>query len=79
MLFPLIPWVPLLQKHFDELGASEISAMVGNPELIQIHLTLHRLFGQQGANAATGNGNGTTPAQAPSGLLPAQTFGGPLQ
>jgi hypothetical protein len=70
---PLIPWVPLLQKYFRRLGADEIAAMVGNPELVQIHLLLARLAVPQ---SAAGNGNGEVPAQPPLGALPAQLAGG---
>lgn len=76
-LFPLIPWIPLLRKHFDKLGQSEIAAMVGNPELMRLHILLTTVTGQAtgGANQQTGNGAEVVPRQPPSGLLPAQLLG----
>jgi len=74
-LFPLIPWTDLLRKHFDRLGAHEIAAQVGNPQLIQLFLVLGQLAGG-GQNAAAGNGNQATATQPSPGALPAQNFGG---
>lgn len=68
-----VPWIPLLRKWFDELGAHEIAAMVGNPQLMQLNILLNTIGGQ---NALGGNGNGTTPAREPVGALPAQLAGG---
>lgn len=70
---PLIPWVPLLQSWFDKLGQQEIAAMVGNPQLIQLHVMLSQLGNP---NPASGNNNQTTPANEPAGILPAQALGG---
>jgi hypothetical protein len=69
----LIPWVPLLRKWFNDLGAPDIAAMVGNPELMQLNLLLTQISGKSGMS---GNGNGTTLSQPPTGLLPAQEAGG---
>jgi hypothetical protein len=69
----LIPWIPLLQKYFRKIGADEVAAMVGNPDLVKLHLTLTQLAGP--TNALSGNNNQTTPSQPPSGLLPAQIAG----
>jgi hypothetical protein len=68
----LTPWIPLLRKWFDGIGAPEIAAMVGNPELMQLHIALTQLGG---ANPQGGNNNGTTPAREPIGALPAQLQG----
>ena len=73
VLQQLIPWIPLLQKHFREIGADEIAAMVGNPQLMKLHLALTQMAGP--GNAQSGNANGTTPRQPPSGALPAQLAG----
>lgn len=71
---PIIPWIPLLRRYFRKLGADEIAAMVGNPQLMQLHIMLQQLGG--GQNAAGGNNNGTTPSLPPQGALPAQISGG---
>lgn len=72
MLAAVIPWIPLLQKHFTRLGAHEIAAMVGDPKMIQMHMMLHQILGP---GQGQGNGNGEQPRTAPAGALPAQTFG----
>ena len=73
--FALIPWIPLLRKHFEKLGAPEIAAMVGNPQMTQLNMMLTQLAGPDGLQSQ-GNGNGEQPSQSPIGSLPAQTFGG---
>ena len=76
MISGLIPWIPLLREHFRALGADEIAAMVGNPQMVQIHMLLQGLMGGSGQNAMSGNQNGTTPSGPPLGALPAQLAGG---
>lgn len=67
----LVPWIPFLKKVFADNGLHEISAMVGDPELVKLHLTLAQLANP---NAQSGNG-ANSPAQDPLGLPPAQTVG----
>jgi len=70
----MIPWIPLLRDHFKSLGKEEIASMVGNPQLMQLHIALSNMLGPN--NAQSGNGNGTSPSMPPSGALPAQIAGG---
>jgi hypothetical protein len=73
-VFQFIPWVPLLRKHFDSLGAHEIAAMVGNPEVMQMNIVLTQIA----AGGPSGTGARTpTAGVAQVGTLPAQLFGGP--
>ena len=69
----LIPWIPLLQKYFRRLGQDDIAAMVGNQELTTINILLNQMAA--GGSASFGNGNGTTPANEPLGILPQQAAG----
>lgn len=71
----LIPWIPLLRKWFDGIGAHDIAAMVGNPMLIQLNTLLTQIGGP---NTMAGNGNGEMPDQQPVGMMPAQAEGQPL-
>ena len=73
VLQQIIPWIPLLQKHFREIGADEIAAMVGNEQLVKLHLMLTQMAGP--GNPQAGNNNGTVPNQPPLGALPAQLAG----
>lgn len=70
----IMPWIPLFQNFFKRIGAEEIAAMVGNPQLIQLHMLLQQQAG--GQNQLTGNNNGTTPGREPLGILPQQASGG---
>lgn len=72
LLSQLIPWIPFLKKYFERLGEYEIAAMVGNPQLVQLHLMLGQLANP---NPQGGNGNLTSPAASPPGLIPAQVAG----
>jgi len=70
---PLIPWIMLYRKWFKDMGAEDIAAMVGNPELMNTYLQLSQVMGQQGQS---GNGNGEMQSTPQPGMLPAQSVGG---
>lgn len=69
----LLPWIPLLRRYLEEIGAHDIGAMVGNPDLVLLNTMLTQIGG---TNPQAGNGNGTMPSQPPSALMPAQVAGG---
>jgi len=73
MIAPLIPLIPVISMFFDDLGQSEISAMVGNPQMIEAYMMLQQLAMPPGPQA--GNGNGTTPSNPSPMTLPAQAAG----
>ena len=69
----VIPWIPLIQKYISEgLGLEDIAAMVGNPQMVQLHMMLNTMVG---ATDLAGNGNGTAQSLPPAGQMPAQGFG----
>ena len=68
-----VPWVMLYRKWFKDIGAEEIAAMVGNPQLMQQYLQLSVAMGQSGQS---GNGNGEMQSAPQPGMLPAQSIGG---
>jgi len=70
------PWVPLLRRWFNALGAPEIAAMVGNPGIVEEQVGLSNLMGQ---SQSQGNGNGEMTSGPPVGQLPAQGMGGIVQ
>jgi hypothetical protein len=68
MIAQVTPWIPLLRKWYEEMGAPDIAAMVGNPEYMQLNLMLTQLGSQ--------NQGGSPPAPPSPPMLPAQEFGG---
>jgi hypothetical protein len=72
---PLVPWGKSLQRFFKELGLYEEAAEVGQAIIEQTAIANAQ---GQDANQMAGNGNGTSPAAPPTGMLPAQTMGGPV-
>jgi hypothetical protein len=73
IIMQLVPWIPLLQKWFERIGAPGIAAMVGNPQLVKMNVMLNQIGVM---NSLSGNANGTTPRREPVGTLPAQAEGG---
>lgn len=68
----LLPWIPMFKRFFENRGAYDLAAMVGDPQMVQVHLMLNKLAAP---GPAAGNGNGTTPALPNSALMPAQVQG----
>lgn len=69
----MVPWVQLLGSIIgDVLELPEVAAHIGDPQIMQMNLVLNQLA-QAGQGA--GNGNATSPAAQPAGMLPAQAGG----